>query len=196
MGSHMFLFCFAHINMMLYSLSCIIVIMRRHRCCLLLVVLLHNRRYHRHASSSLSCVIFSCVLDIVCCVCFLSVQVVVVPPSRLMSLLSQALRWQQHIGNPCIHIYTCQYTSACVYPCPHPSSLSLSLSLSLSFSSDIYTPSFSFILHALHVYAGHLPKGSTYDLFRGTAPVQAEEEEKYPTRNDKVIKVRLLDMYL
>ena len=40
--------------------------------------------------------------------------------------------------------------------------------------------------------AGQLPSGLQYDLFRGSAPVVAEEEEKYPTRNDKVIKVYFL----
>jgi hypothetical protein len=34
-----------------------------------------------------------------------------------------------------------------------------------------------------------LPKGSKYDLFRGTAPVAAIEDEKFPTKNYKIIKV-------
>lgn len=58
----------------------------------------------------------------------------VVPPSRLMTVIHQSLKWQQYIGK--------------------------------------------------------LPKGSQYDLLAGTAPVVVEDEEKYPTKNDKVIKVQ------
>ena len=56
-----------------------------------------------------------------------------VPPSRLLSLIMQALKWQQHNGL--------------------------------------------------------LPKSANYDLFRGAAPTIIEEQNAFPTRNDKVIKV-------
>lgn len=59
-------------------------------------------------------------------------HVIVVPPSRLMGLISQSLKWQQHNGM--------------------------------------------------------LPKGSKYDLFRGQAPAEVLEDEKFPTSINKVIK--------
>jgi WD40 repeat-containing protein SMU1 len=82
-----------------------------------------------------------------CCTA-LKDEVVVVPPARLMSLLSQSLKWQQYQGP--LLLFCCLW-------CAH---------------------------------AGMLPKGTKYDLFRGTAMVAAAEDEKPPEKNVKVIKVR------
>ena len=38
-------------------------------------------------------------------------------------------------------------------------------------------------------HVGLLPKGLEYDLFRGIAPEKKEDQDKFPSKNEKVIKV-------
>ena len=64
----------------------------------------------------------------------LATEVSVVPPSRLLSLLGQSLKWQKHLGL--------------------------------------------------------LPKGSSYDLFRGAAPKRRDEDEAMTSTQKGRIKVR------
>jgi len=88
----------------------------------------------------------------------LSGEVSVVPSSRLLALLGQALKWQQHQG---------------LLP---PGKLEFLL------NSLLVHPNSNFSRSILYF------PGTTIDLFRGKAAIRDQEDEKFPTQLSKQIK--------
>ncbi len=97
-----------------------------------------------------------------------------VPPSRLLALLGQALKWQQHQGLlPPGELLSVIWDSdnGCAF---------LRIECLLQGSLLMYSMVGMFVLFLA---------GTTIDVFRGKAAVREQEDEKYPTQLSKTIKV-------
>ena len=103
----------------------------------------------------------------------LASEVTVVPPSRLMALIGQSLKWQQHQG-VFLAFFLCNYY----------------FFISINIRSNV-----AFFLFTKFA-SGLLPPGTQFDLFRGTAAVKADEEENFPTMLAHSIKVINICLFL
>ena len=87
----------------------------------------------------------------------------VVPPSRLLALLGQALKWQQHQG---------------LLPPGNFKKLQHMLCIFFRIFNSTFESKFEFLTYS----------GTQIDLFRGKAAMREQEDEKYPTQLCKQIK--------
>lgn len=135
----------------------------RHFCFLLGVWPLHYFWFHvffEHQAWHI--ILFTFVLSA------LAAEVTVVPPSRLMALIGQALKWQQHQGWHLIFLYLFRKAGVLW----HLGTIFLHHSILLVLAVP-----------------GLLPPGTQFDLFRGTAAMKQDEDDMYPTTLGHTIKV-------
>eukprot|EP00850_Spirogloea_muscicola_P012130 SM000077S21604 [mRNA] locus=s77:424787:429886:- [translate_table: standard] len=105
----------------------------------------------------------------------LSQEVTVVPPSRLMALIGQALKWQQHQGKTIV--LCCTFLAIILYQLDEPD-LKNCACYNHSASSQRVNDMLWLVIHTI----GLLPPGTQFDLFRGAAAVKMDEEETFPTQ--------------
>lgn len=113
----------------------------------------------------------------------LSGEVNMVPPSRLMALIGQALKWCELDGTEIqpadmgVHAACCHRLAAS--PCR--------LMQCCSAVSGMTSPR-CWCAHCRQQHQGLLPPGTAFDLFRGTAAGKRDEVERYPVALDRSLK--------
>ena len=134
----------------------------------------------------------------------LSQEVSTVPPSRLMALIGQALKWCALLPTSC----SCPGTMAAgSTPCPtwrlpNPVTCGGGLAIQATGTEHVarhaggwLKPALGYAYHNMVLCVPHrqqgqglLPPGTAFDLFRGQAAGARDEVERYPTQLERSLK--------